>query len=278
MNAEQTRNNAAIEGRHWWFAARRRIVTDLVHDLVPPSKDALIVDIGCGTGGNTGALAGEYRCVGIDAAQEAIEFASQRFPAARFIRGEVPRDLGPLVNEASVFLMMDVLEHVSDDFRFFSSLAADARPGSFFLITVPADDDLWSKHDEASLHYRRYDEGRLVRVWSGLPFTCLLLSPYNARLYPLVKLARTVNQRLGRTSGDAGTDMRVPSGPVNSVLRALFSSESSGLRRALAQPGTRAFRTGVSLIAILRREPGPVLVRTKPHDLSRDRHDPAAAK
>lgn len=274
MDAEQTLNNARIEERHWWFAARRRIVRELLHDLVPPSKDALIVDVGCGTGGNSGALSDEYRCVGIDASKEAVAFATVRFPNARFVHGEVPRDLGGLVRDARVFFLMDVLEHVADDFQLFSRIAAEASPGAYFFVTTPAHEELWSAHDVASKHYRRYEEERLRRVWSGLPVKELLFTPYNARLLPLVRAARALNNRLGRTSGDAGTDMRVPSAPVNAALRGIFSGESTHLRRALQGDGSRAFSDGVSYLAILRREHGALTARTKPADIAADLHDP----
>lgn len=274
MDAEQTLNNARIEERHWWFAARRKIVRELLHELVPPSPDALIIDVGCGTGGNSGALSGDYRCVGIDSSKEAVDFATTRFRNARFIRGEVPDDLGGLVREARVFFLMDVLEHVADDFALFSRLAAEAPVGALFLITTPAHESLWSAHDVASKHYRRYDEKRLKRVWSGLPFTQLLFTPYNARLLPLVRVARSLNNALGRTSGDAGTDMRVPSAPVNAALRAVFAGESTYLRRSLRDGGGPAFADGVSYLAILRRERGEISPRTKPHDIASDLHDP----
>jgi len=278
MKPEQTRLNASIEDAHWWFAARRHILREVVHDLIPPSKDALVIDIGCGTGGNTGALADEYRCVGIDALPEAIEFASKLRPAARFICGQVPRDLGPLAREAKLFLMMDVIEHVPDDFAWFSSIAAEASPGALFLLTVPADPDLWSKHDEAGLHYRRYELERFQRVWEGLPFTTLMLTHYNTRLYRLVKFVRAMNMMLGRTSGDAGTDMRVPSKPVNDTLYSLFASESKVLRRALAEKRPSAFKHGVSMMAVLRREPGEIRLRTKPANVEADPFDPVAMR
>src|SRR5215210_7887851 len=87
MDADKLRLCASIEDRHWWFAARRRIVSDLVLDVVPPSKTALVVDYGCGTGGNAGALAEEYRCIGIDASPHAVELARARFPRATFLCG-----------------------------------------------------------------------------------------------------------------------------------------------------------------------------------------------
>ncbi|MDZ4773501.1 MAG: methyltransferase domain-containing protein [Planctomycetota bacterium] len=274
MDAEQTLNNTRIEERHWWFAARRKIVRDVLRDLVPASKDALIIDIGCGTGGNSGALSDEYRCVGIDSSKEAVDFATTRHPHAHFIRGEVPRDLGPLVREARAFFLMDVLEHVADDFQLFSRIAAEASPGAIFVITTPAHESLWSAHDVASKHYRRYSEDRLKRLWSGLPITQLLFSPYNARLLPVVRVARSLNNALGRTSGDAGTDMRVPSAPLNSVLRAVFAGESTFLRRSLRDGGGPAFPDGVSYFAVLRRERGELAPRTKPRDVASDLHDP----
>jgi hypothetical protein len=171
---------------------------------------------------------------------------------------------------------MDVLEHVQDDFQLFSSVAAATPPGAYFLVTVPAGVDLWSRHDLASQHYRRYDIDRLERVWSGLPFTTLLSTPFNSRLYPLVKLARSFNSRLGRTSGDEGTDMRVPIGFVNNALFKVFGNESVVLRKALAEKRVRAFDFGVSLIAILRREAGEIRARSKPADLAPDLWDPLA--
>jgi SAM-dependent methyltransferase len=276
MDPEQTRLNARIEDRHWWFAARRRIVGELVRELVPPSKDSLVVDIGCGTGGNTGALAAEYRCVGVDSSPHAVELARARFPQATFLCGDVESTAGPMLGEARVVLMMDVLEHVRDDFELFSMVAAKVVPGTYFVLTVPAGVDLWGRHDIVSSHYRRYDVQRFEKVWNGLPITCLLSSPYNSRLYPLVKLARSVNSRLGRTSGECGSDMRVPIGMVNNALLKVFGGESVVLRAALTERRARAFEFGVSLIAVLRRDEGEIRVRTKPAGLAPDLHDPAA--
>ncbi len=277
MNVEKLRLCASVEERHWWFAARRRIVRDLVSALVPPSKSSLVVDVGCGTGGNSGELSGDYRCIGIDASPDAVTLARERFPRATFLCGTFD-SLGTLAAETRVVLLMDVLEHVQDDFEFFSKIAAAIPPGAHIVITVPAGVDLWGQHDLASSHYRRYDVQRLERVWSGLPFTSLLSSPFNSRLYPLVKLARSVNARLGRSSGEAGTDLHVPVGFVNNALLKVFGGESSVLRQALVEKRARAFEFGVSLIAVLRREAGEIAVRTKPAGLAPDLHDPLAAR
>lgn len=277
MQTEQFQLHAEIEGRHWWFVARRRIVRRLVGRVLPPSPETTIVDVGCGTGANVAAFADEYRCVGIDTSDEAIRFARERFPAVRFLVGRAPGDLGPIVSEARLLLLMDVLEHVEDDFAMLSELLASLEPGSHLLVTVPADPSLWSEHDESFGHYRRYERGRLVRVWADLPVTPLLVSCFNARMYPLVRAVRAWNRLRGRASGRAGTDFWLPPGPLNRLLEATFAGEARVLQRVLEGRRTQGYRRGASLVALLRREPGRIDTRSKPDDVGADRRPVLAA-
>jgi trans-aconitate methyltransferase len=276
MNAEQLRVNARLEEQHWWFVGRRRILRALVERLLPPAGDRLVIDVGCGTGGNIGSLADAYQTVGIDTSPDAVALARGRFPRTRFIQGAAPDDLGELAAEASLFLATDVLEHVRDDFRMLSSLVAAASPGAFFLLTVPADPALWSAHDESHLHFRRYDQTRFCALWEGLPATPLLVSHYNTFLHRPIQAVRWWNQLRGRASGEAGTDLWLPRTPVNSALTALYARESRRLLAALDHGGA-GYRHGVSLLAVLRREPGEAPVREKPTNIAPDRFDPYAA-
>ena len=75
MQHDQFQLHAQIEDRHWWFVGRRKIIRRLVAEVVRPSTEAIVVDVGCGTGGNLAALAGRYRCIGIDTSDEAIRLA-----------------------------------------------------------------------------------------------------------------------------------------------------------------------------------------------------------
>ncbi|HET7042294.1 MAG TPA: class I SAM-dependent methyltransferase, partial [Gemmatimonadales bacterium] len=136
MRAEHWRLNAEVEERHWWFVGRRRIMGALVRRLAEPGAGHVVVDVGCGTGGNIGSLADEYGCVGVDPSPEAIELAAGRWPGVRFVCGEAPEALGGAESEAGVVLLMDVLEHVPDDFDLLSRLVAVLRPGAHLLITV----------------------------------------------------------------------------------------------------------------------------------------------
>jgi SAM-dependent methyltransferase len=260
MQSEQFYLNFEVEQKHWWFLARRHILGQLIAQVLPPSKDTLLIDVGCGTGGNLGFLSEHYDCVGIDPCKEAIELAGKRFPNVHFIHGEAPKALGNLLDRAKLFLLSDVLEHVGDDFLLFSELLAAARPGTYFLLTVPADLSLWSPHDISHGHYRRYDRSRLQEV---------------SRLYPIIKAVRMLSHRRGRASGEADTDLKMPFCLVNWLLERIFRGESDALMKLLADKHLPGYHRGVSLITLLRRETARVVPRTKPSDVAPDHYDPS---
>jgi len=270
MQREQFQLHADIEQRHWWFVGRRRILCRLIAEVLPPSPQTTIVDVGCGTGANIAALADQYHCVGIDTSAEAVELARQRFPKVQFIAGSAPKDLGEVAGQARLFLLTDVLEHVGDDFAMLSELLAAASPGCYFLLTVPADESLWSEHDESFGHYRRYDRARLEQVWAGLPVKALLTSCFNSRLLPLVRMVRAWNRRRGHAAGRAGTDFWLPNRPANALLTAIFAGEAARLVRSVRASRLGGYRSGASLIALLRREEGVIAIRRKPGNLPPD--------
>lgn len=272
MRHDQFQLHADVEDRHWWFVARRRILARLAEEALPPDRNATVIDVGCGTGANIAALAGRYRCLGIDTSSEAIELARSRFSRSgvEFRVGRAPQDLGETISNARLIMLTDVLEHIDDDYEMFSELFAAAPPGCIFLITVPADESLWSEHDESFGHYRRYDLARLEGVWTGLPTTTLMASYFNTRLLPIVRRVRASSRRRGHAAGRAGTDFRVPIRPLNSLLTAIFAGEANRLS-AVLHGRKSAYRAGVSLISLVRREPGTVAVRTKPDGLPSDR-------
>lgn len=250
MQREQFELHAAIEQRHWWFVARRTIVEALVHELIAPGAVAL--DVGCGTGANAAALATSFRCEGMDTSEDAIALARQHWDGVTFHHADALDPATPLPPELSVVLLMDVLEHIDDDVSFLSGLVDRMEPGAHLLITVPANPSLWSRHDDAFGHHRRYTMDSLPRVWAGLPVEVRLLTPYCSALYPAVWTVRTAMRPFAGSFGDADTDFRMPPGPVNATLRRLFAAERHHLVPLLRGERARSFPFGSSLVAVLR--------------------------
>src|SRR5450631_4625860 len=112
MDEAQYDLHAEIEERHWWFAGRRTIVKRLLEKIVPPRPDALVIDVGCGTGANVAALAQSYRCLGLDESSQAIAHARARFPNVEYVCEAGVGARADRFASASAVLLMDVLEHV----------------------------------------------------------------------------------------------------------------------------------------------------------------------
>jgi SAM-dependent methyltransferase len=255
MQSEQLHLMHEIEDSHWWFVARRRILVRLLEACLPPRADTLVVDVGCGTGGNLAVLAGRYDCLGIDASEEALRLAHNRNGRARFERGQLPNDLPAELTHASAVLLADVLEHVERDVESLATIVDWAPDGCLFLLTVPADMRLWSPHDAAHGHFRRYSQPSFASLWANLPVDTLLLSHFCTRLYPVIRAVRAINRWRGKTWGQAGTDLSLPPGPVNWLLRRIFAGEAGVLIRALQGRRKQGYARGASLVAVLRKRP-----------------------
>lgn len=253
MSPEQFHLFAKIEQDHWWFAARRYIMGRLLERIEPPNLQRVVLDVGCGTGGNIASLASKYLCYGLDTTDSAVAFAVERFPQVRFVHNTFPHGVEEVLTRLNVMLCMDVIEHIENDKAFVEMLISAMPSGSHLLISVPADMRLWSKHDVTNDHYRRYDRQSFEETWSGLPVQTRLVGYFNSRLFALVRMVRHLEKISGESYGESGTDFKMPLKPVNEFLKWVFESEAEVLLRGLDSRTWRGFRRGVSLLAILRK-------------------------
>lgn len=251
MDREVFRAHADVEGRHWWFTARRMILRTVVEHVAPADGSRYVVDIGCGVGANAPAFHPGYRYTGYDPSADAVMFAAAAHTGVTFKVGGAA-DAAPDLVAADAVLLTDVIEHVSDDHGLLREVIEPMTPGAHLLVTVPAHMELWSPHDVALGHYRRYDRTSLDASWKGLPVEPVLVSYFNSRLYPIVRAVRWLTTRLDRAAGDQGTDFTVPPAPVNRLLHNAFLGEGQRLKRVLIGR-SEPYARGVSLIALLRR-------------------------
>ncbi len=244
---------ALHEKRHWWFWARRRILWRLVRGLLPPSEGGVILDVGCGPGENINSLVRDYECHGVDTSEEAIAIAKRRHPSVRFTCGLAPENVRETIERADLVMVMDVLEHLDRPKEMLSELVGAVRPGTSLLITVPAGPHLWSSHDVVVGHHCRYTTKTLSELWQDLPVDVIFTSYFMSYLYPAVYVARALNWRCGHSTGTEGTDLKMPSRPVNDILGRIFAAEARILGLLLEDRRKTGFKRGLSLVAVVKR-------------------------
>jgi SAM-dependent methyltransferase len=151
----------AYEDWYWWHRARRRIIDRLLRRALPVQRDLRILDVGAGTGATSRALAKYGRVLAVDFSPEAVTIARGRgLDVARMDARALA------LPDASFDLVvgLDVMEHLEDDVGLVKELRRVLKPGGVLLVTVPAYQWLWSSHDVANQHWRRYRRRELRGV------------------------------------------------------------------------------------------------------------------
>ncbi len=230
---------AAIDQLHWWYRARREILSDLIRRKIALPPDARILEVGCGTGHNLEMLGGFGRVEAIEVDAAAREIASQRLGGA-VMASPLPELPGVPDGRYDLIAILDVIEHIDEDVAGLAALASKLKPGGRILITVPAFPWMWSAHDVVNHHKRRYTRGSLKALVGEAGLKLDFISWFNSLLFPLAAAARLA----GRLTGKEDSDDTLPPRPVNWLFEKLFGLERYGL-------GRLPFPPGVSLVAIV---------------------------
>ena len=229
---------AEIDRDHWWFVGRRRILTGLL-ERWRPRKDALkILEVGCGTGGNIAMLQQFGTVDAIEPDDYARAFAAERTGVE--IKGGYLPDVPLKDAHYDLIVLLDVLEHIPDDRGALEALRPKLAPGGRLVLAVPAMPSLWSGHDVAHHHQRRYTKSTLEAVVKAAGFHTLRRTAFNTLLLPAIVGVRWLNKALGRKGGD---EDRIPPAPVNGFLTWLFGAERHVAVRGL-------FPAGVSIALV----------------------------
>jgi SAM-dependent methyltransferase len=238
MTPEELNTMITTDDRHWWYRGRRRVLRATL-DSLELASPCRILDAGCGSGRTLDELADYGDACGVDLSPAAVDATRSRGHAAYLgAVGDLP------FADASFDLVtcLDVIEHTHDDRRTLAELRRVTRPGGALLVTVPAHPTLWSAHDEANRHYRRYTRSSLIDAAVDTDWEVAESTYFNAAL-----LAPAAVVRLARRREPAGrSELSLTPRALDRVLELPSRAEAALLRSGVRVP------LGLSLLAVLR--------------------------
>lgn len=211
MEATEIRKLASLEDRHWWYRERRALLRRALRRLPQPGN---ALDVGAAGGGNTRVLrAHGWNPLALEYSESGAQVARER--GLNVMRADARRL--PLASRSmDLVVAFDILEHFEEDVMAAAEFRRVLRPGGTTLIAVPCDMRLWSAHDVAVSHVRRYSRESLSAAVSKAGLTIDEMWSWNVLLRPVAAWRRR---------RATGSDLDEVNGVVNAGLSAIIATE-----------------------------------------------------
>ncbi|MCX7625597.1 MAG: methyltransferase domain-containing protein [Candidatus Sumerlaeaceae bacterium] len=232
------------ENELWWYRGLREVLVRTVRQLSQnmSANAPVIVDAGCGTGGNLVSMC-QFGCaLGIDLAWEALERAKRR-ELHMLARGRV-QSLPLRSESADIILSLDVLYHrwIENDLAVLREYCRALKPLGWLIVHVAAHEWLRGAHDDVVMTRHRYSRRELVEKIEAAGLRVWRATYRNSLLVPLMFLHRFRSLKGGRPR----SDVELPPRWVNGTLLAVLRLENLLLRFV-------DFPVGGSLLVIARK-------------------------
>jgi hypothetical protein len=206
---------------HWYYQTKKAPLLRYFGTCVGRAGHRLdVLDIGAGSGFFSRALLETFddrigRIIMVDKGYDQEEISRDNGDRIERVRA-LPAEISN-----SFIVMMDVLEHIEDDSGFLADIGRRSKGQSYFFVTVPAFDSLWSSHDEFLGHFRRYSRQRLVDVLTGNRLNVDSAYYLYASIFPVVYLLR----KLRRTGAAIRSDLKPVYPVINGLLKSMIGLE-----------------------------------------------------
>lgn len=210
MEGTEVRKLATLEDAHWWYRERRHLLARQIAGLRPGRA----LDIGAAGGGNTRVLREHgWSAVALEYGEDGAQVAHERGLAT--VRSDAT--LLPLASDSlDLVVAFDLLEHLVEDHACVAEVRRTLTSTGTFLVAVPADPKLWSDHDVAVDHVRRYTRETLSALLEQGGFEIESIASWNVLLRPVVAMRRKAK---------TGSDLEDLNPIVNAGLRAIITAE-----------------------------------------------------
>lgn len=242
MNPGEYERMYRLEDTYWWFVGRHRLAEGLIAERYgrggTQAEPLTMLDVGCGTGAMSARLTKWGEVVSMDFSPLALQFSRQR--GLKHLLGADAMQLPLKSNHFDLITVMDVLEHLPDDRAALCEFFRVLKPGGRVIATIPAYKHLWSEHDIALMHHRRYVRAEVEERFQGAGFQVEKLSHTMTTLYPVVSLQRRLNAKKPPRDPPQAAMPLFPA-PLNSLLTGLFTLENTLARHVNLPFGVTIF-------------------------------------
>ncbi len=215
------------EDHYWWYTGLRRLLTLAVKNCFTASPETVLLDTGCGTGGNLAHVAkllNPAKLFAMDIYSPALHLTHARKTGAVLLQASV-NQIPFRENVFHVVTCLDVLYiRGIDEVKSFQELYRILKPGGFLFVNLPAYEFLRGEHDIAVHTCHRYTAFELGRKLKSAGFSIKHLTYWNASLLPFLLIWRKI-KFWKKNSGDPKSDLKPIPVWINEVLKIVLKVE-----------------------------------------------------
>lgn len=223
----------SLEEQHWWHISKRRAAVSCVRKFLK-KPNAIILDIGCGTGKNMKELQKFGDVYGLDSSTEALSFCRKR--GLKNVKLGKAENMPFKSNSFDLITLLDVLEHTNDN-RTLREMHRVLRKDGLLILTVPAYEWLWSRWDEILNHKRRYNRNHLVSILKKHNFNTIYATYlYSFLVFP-VFITRQIKQKLLQRN-NYSSDFKLSNSLLNKIIDLMSKIEFKVAQRIPISFGT----------------------------------------
>ena len=190
-----------IEEGNFWFESRNMLIFWAIQRYFP--QITTFCEVGCGTGFVLSGMADTFPNVQLNGSEiysKILSFTQERVPKATLFQADICKF--PYEDEFELIGAFDVLEHIEDDNIALKNIHNALKSRGGIILTVPHHKWLWSVHDEAAFHKRRYSKKELLHKVEDAGFQVLKVSSFVSLLLPLMIFSRVCLKRVKNGSMD----------------------------------------------------------------------------
>lgn len=234
---------AELSDSYWWFSGMRYILSGLMgrYGISCRSPAARHLDVGCGSG----ASLSSESAIGIDVSLGALLVCRQSKNNSLL---QARAESLPFKEEYfDIITAQGVIEHIPYDNALLDEALRVSKNSGYLVILTSAYNFLWSHHDIASGHCRRYTKQKLKDIVEKSGFRILKITYINFFLLPFIATIRFLQKISGIDSFLYKEDLIGVPRPLNFLLTGILYLESLIIRNY-------SFPAGVSLVCLAQKK------------------------
>lgn len=236
MRVDECQRVFDLGSTYWWFVGTRHVIYSRLAEVGWAQSGSRILDVGCGSGIMLDKLAALTDPVGIDVVWDCAVYCLNK--GHRKVCCADAETLPFGTGKFDLLIATDVIEHCRDDAGALREFRRVLRPSGRLVISVPAFPFLWSDHDVALDHWRRYRLRPLTDMVRSSGFRVRYASYFNSYLFPPLAVLRTFQRLMKRRKESPQSNYPALPSLINRLLISFNAVEARILRHARLPFGT----------------------------------------